>query len=187
MRLFTGVSLPPAVAENLTRLVQRLRPTAKINWAPPENLHLTTKFIGHWPDERLPELIRHLEPLCHRPPPAIRARNIGWFPNPHHPRILFVGIQAGSDLEALAADTDRALQPLGVEPENRKYAPHLTLARIKDASIPLAALRQEIAAVEDQDFGSWVAQGFHLYSSKPGSKGSVYTQIADFPFPADNG
>ena len=56
MRLFTGLDLPRDVAANLEELLRRLKPTAKVNWSPPANLHVTTKFIGEWPEGRLGEL-----------------------------------------------------------------------------------------------------------------------------------
>ena len=56
MRLFTGLDLPAEVVGNLEELLQQLRPTARIQWSPPANLHITTKFIGEWPEERLEEL-----------------------------------------------------------------------------------------------------------------------------------
>ena len=56
MRLFTGLDLPAEVVHNLEQLLERLRPTARIHWSLPANLHITTKFIGEWPEERLGEL-----------------------------------------------------------------------------------------------------------------------------------
>ena len=53
MRLFTALDLEPGVAAKLERLLDRLRPTARIQWSAPANLHITTKFIGEWPDGRL--------------------------------------------------------------------------------------------------------------------------------------
>ena len=49
MRLFTAIDLPADVRDRLDKLIARLRPLARINWSPPENLHITTKFIGQWP------------------------------------------------------------------------------------------------------------------------------------------
>src|SRR5579884_2491547 len=51
MRLFTGLDLPAEIVGNLKSLLRRLQPEAPINWSPPENLHVTTKFIGEWPEE----------------------------------------------------------------------------------------------------------------------------------------
>ena len=56
MRLFTGIDLPLDIVRNLESLLDRLRPTAPVKWSPAANLHITTRFIGEWPAERLPEL-----------------------------------------------------------------------------------------------------------------------------------
>ena len=56
MRLFTALDLPPEVLGRLDHLLRRLKPAARISWSPPENLHVTTKFIGEWPESRLAEL-----------------------------------------------------------------------------------------------------------------------------------
>ena len=56
MRLFIGIDLTLEVIANLEGLLERLKPAAQINWSPPSNMHITTKFIGEWPEERLGEL-----------------------------------------------------------------------------------------------------------------------------------
>ncbi len=98
MRLFTGIDIPDDVAGQLSGLLDRLRPTAHLKWTAPYNFHLTTKFIGQWKEERLPELVEKLKPLGKRPALAIRLEGIGWFPNPHNPRILWTGVKAGPEL-----------------------------------------------------------------------------------------
>ena len=71
MRLFTGIEISPDVMTNLQGLLERLRPTAEINWSPPQNLHITTKFIGEWLEERLPELKAALDSLSAREPSLV--------------------------------------------------------------------------------------------------------------------
>ena len=56
MRLFTGIDLPEDVRERLERLLMHLRPCAHLKWSPVYNLHVTLKFIGEWPEEKLPQL-----------------------------------------------------------------------------------------------------------------------------------
>lgn len=181
MRLFTGIAIPSAITDNLKLLLERLRPTARISWSPPANFHITTKFIGEWPEDRLPELNSALSSLQAHPSMQIAVSGIGWLPNPHSPRVLFAAIKAGPELAALAAATEAVLEPLGLEREERAFKPHLTLARIKDRAIPLGPLRSAIAELESTDFGSFTADRFHLYHSKPGPSGSVYTQLGEFP------
>jgi 2'-5' RNA ligase len=178
MRLFTAIDLPPEVTARLDALIAKLRPLAPVAWSPAANLHITTKFIGHWPEERLPQLNAALASLGSRAPIPIRVRGLGFFPNPKSPRVFWAGVDAPPELGFLAGDTDAALAKLGVPSESRAYSPHLTLARIKD---PAPALTRGLPEVEP-DLGSFVADRFYLYLSKPGRSGSVYTKLSEFPF-----
>ncbi|MGA2577423.1 MAG: RNA 2',3'-cyclic phosphodiesterase [Bryobacteraceae bacterium] len=180
MRLFTGLDLPPEVIRSLEALLDRLRPTAHIKWSPPANLHVTTRFIGEWPADRLPDLETALAAIPSHPPIPIQIRNLGFFPNPHSPRIFWAGVEASPDLAALASETDRALESLGLKPEGRPFSPHLTLARIKEP-MPLQKLRETIAALPSLDFGRFSADRFFLYRSHQSPAGSVYTRLKEFP------
>ena len=180
MRLFTGIDIPRDIAAHLTRLIEHLRPGAHVKWTATYNLHITTKFIGEWPEERVDELVDRLRSVTNRQPIAIRVEGLGWFPNPHNPRILWAGVQADPGLAQLAAETDAALSQLGIPAETKKFSPHLTLARIKEP-VPLSPIRQSIAQLPSVEFGSFVADRFHLFHSKPGPSGSIYTKLADLP------
>jgi|SRR5579871_1404614 len=180
MRLFTALDLPGDVIENLSGLLDRLRPTARIQWSVPANLHVTTKFIGNWPDEQFDELKQGLQQIEPRAPIAVRIRNLGFFPNARSPRVFWCGIEAPG-LEDLATATDKATSPLGIPSENRPFSPHLTLARIKEP-VNLDRLRQTTEALPLLDFGSFEANSFFLYQSQLRPTGSVYTKLAEFPF-----
>jgi 2'-5' RNA ligase len=179
MRLFVALDLPADIIGNLEALVSTLRPTAHIAWSPPHNLHITTKFIGWWPDERLDEVKTALAGVPRHGPIAVEVRGLGFFPNPRAPRVFWCGIEAPG-LDRLAADTDRATSTVGVEGENRPFSPHLTLARIKER-LDLRPLHDAIAALPSLEFGRCEARSFFLYRSQPGPKGSVYTKLAEFP------
>jgi 2'-5' RNA ligase len=180
MRLFTGLELPGEVVRNLEAMLARLRPAARIQWSPPANLHITTKFIGEWPAERLAELQQALAALPARPPIQVEAAKVGFFPNARAPRVFWCGIDAPG-LEALALDTDEATAALGVARENRAFSPHLTLARIKDR-LDLRLLHEAIAALPRVEFGRFAAESFFLYQSQLRPTGSVYTKLAEFRF-----
>jgi 2'-5' RNA ligase len=179
IRLFAALDLPPDIIRNLEALLATLRRTARIAWSPPANLHITTKFIGWWPDERLEEIQTVLAGVPRRGPIALDIRGLGFFPNPRMPRVFWCGIEAAG-LERLAADTDRATAALGVESEKRPFSPHLTLARIKER-VDLRPLQDAIAALPSLEFGHYEARSFFLYRSVPGPKGSVYTKLAEYP------
>jgi len=183
MRLFTGIDLPEEVRERLERLLMHLRPVAHLKWSPVYNLHVTLKFIGEFPEEKLRPLEAALRSVPPRAPIPAEVKGLGWFPNPHHPRVFWVAVHAGPELAALAGDIDAALQPLGVAKEERPFASHLTLARIKDP-VPLQALRSAIAQLESVEFGSFSIDRFCLYRSQPGSAGSIYTKLSEYCFRA---
>lgn len=180
MRLFTGIYIPETVTSNLDRLLKRLQPAARIKWSPVENLHITTKFIGEWADERLKELEAALRTVPSIDPMDIAISGLGWFPNPHHPRVFWAAIHAPESLPKLARATEEALAGIGVPVEDRPFSPHLTLARIKDP-VPLAALRQAVIQLDSVDFGAFHVEAFCLYRSQVGRAGSVYTKLAEFP------
>src|SRR5258708_3018378 len=182
MRLFTGLDLPEDVVAKLEVLVRRLAPSP-LAWSPPSILHVTTKFIGEWPEARLDELKAVLAGVPGRDPIPVAIRRVGFFPNPHSPRIFWCGVEAAG-LAALALDTDSATAAVGIGREERAFSPHLTLARIKDvqtARPALQSLREAIAGLESMDFGSFVAHSFFLYQSVRKAGGSVYTKLAEFP------
>ena len=158
MRLFTGIAIAPEVLEKLARVLDELRPLAKVNWSPVENLHITTKFIGAWPEARLAELKKTLEGLHFGKACGISIAKFGYFPNPHRPNAFFAGVQAGPELEDLAGRMDDALLPLGVAKEERRFTPHLTLARIKNGDV--RQLQRHIAGMTDFDFGKFVASEY---------------------------
>ena len=183
MRLFTGIDLPEEIRERLERLLMHLRPTAHLKWSPVYNLHVTLKFIGEWPEAKLPQLEAALKSLAPRPPIPMEVRGLGWFPSPNRPRVFWVALHGGDALTNLARDTETVLEPLGIAKEDRAFTAHLTLARIKEPT-PLDALRGAIAKLESAEFGSFEADRFYLYRSQPGSAGSIYTKLSSYPFQA---
>jgi 2'-5' RNA ligase len=181
MRLFTGLAIPDRIASRITWAIEELRPTADLRWSNPANLHITTKFIGAWPEEKLPELQRTLAALEPTARFEVTVSHFGFWPNPHQPSIFFAAVQPSTELQTLARRIGEALSVLGCEPEKNTYSPHITLARVKRANI--GALREKVAAMANMnnfDFGSFAPQEFFLYSSTPSPEGSVYTKLSGF-------
>ncbi len=120
MRLFTAIDIPEEVRIHLRALIERLRPTARLSWSPAEKLHVTTKFIGEFPDERLDEMKCVLKSVGSPGPFTIAIEGLGWFPNPRSPRVFWAGVKAGPELEMLARATENAVASLGVAKEEKK-------------------------------------------------------------------
>lgn len=177
MRLFTAIDVPAEVRQRLTELVAVLSPAAPLHWSPPGNWHITTKFIGEWTDEAA--MTRELATL-RVPAFPVEVRGLGWFPNPHQPRVLFAGVAAPGELGDLHGHTDAACARLGVAKEIKPYSPHLTLARIR-TSVPVTELRRAISELPSTEFGTFRAESFWLYESRAEAQGSVYRKIKEFP------
>lgn len=181
MRLFTAIDLPSDILDRLERLLIGLRPEAMIKWSPLDNLHITTKFIGDWPDVRLEELKSALRSVPSPHPFDISLQDIDFFPDAKSPRVCCIGILETPELTNLAKQTDVALGELGVAAESKPYVPHLTLARIK-YPVPLNLLKRKIEQISPIRLGSFTVKDFSLVRSDPGSNSSIYRKMATFPF-----
>ena len=181
MRLFTAIDPSAEVLLRLERLMTAIRTEALIKWSPLDNLHITIKFIGQWPESRLPELDDALRSLLPRKPFHVEVKELGWFPNERSPRILWTGVQGGDPLLKLARETDECLAALGIPREDRSFAPHLTLGRIKNPA-PLGRLRQKVQEVKLASLGSFPVAQFALFRSDPGSNSSIYRKLRVYGF-----
>ncbi|MGA8030349.1 MAG: RNA 2',3'-cyclic phosphodiesterase, partial [Bryobacteraceae bacterium] len=162
MRLFTAVDLPSEVLNRLDRLLVALRPEALVKWSPVDNLHITTKFVGQWDESRLDELDDALSSLRVREPFEVELEGLGWFPNERSPRVLWIGAHGGSQLLSFGRATDQRLEKLGIKREDREFAPHLTLARIK-SPVSLSRLRRKIDEMQPATMGKFFVTSFALF------------------------
>lgn len=154
MRLFTALSLPPSAVAALGALADRMG-------TPQEKLHITTKFIGEWPEVRLRELQEALGRVAVIAPVDVQIRGFLWMGS-----ALCAGVRMSSEIHLA---TEEQLAALGIPRETRVYSPHVTLGRGRRASVPV----QEI----DMRFR---AACFHLYLSA----GGTYTKLSDYPLPS---
>jgi 2'-5' RNA ligase len=183
MRLFTAIDLPPESKAKIESLLDILRPAARIRWSRVDSLHITTKFIGDWPEERVDELKLALSEIPLQRPIEISLRGLGYFPNPHQPRVFWAAVHAPESLSRLAKLTEDAAASLGIERENKPYSPHLTLARLdnrKDPPGALGSLRRAVASIAEPDCGQFTAREWHLYRSELGPGGSRHTKLETF-------
>jgi RNA 2',3'-cyclic 3'-phosphodiesterase len=176
MRLFVAIEIPAEIKHRLRDLAGRLRPAAKLSWSPVENLHVTTKFIGEWPEDHLPLVKDTLTAIASPGTFEIAVRGLGWFPNARNPKVFWAGIESGPELAALAKATESALASIGVPIDDREYHPHLTLARRRNP-VPIDELQKMVEAMPDPDFGAFQASSFFLYLSAAGK----YTKLQEYP------
>src|SRR5579862_788036 len=131
VRLFVALDIPEDVRAAIGALVTKLREHFRdARWVRIEGAHVTLKFIGEVPTEKMEDIRASLRTVPFPAPIQINFRGVGFFPNDRRPRVLWAGIEAGPPLGALAAAVDAALEPCGIAREQRAFSPHLTLARL---------------------------------------------------------
>jgi RNA 2',3'-cyclic 3'-phosphodiesterase len=142
VRLFVGVPLEAAVARELERVAGDLRqriqaraPRAKLTWVAADRLHFTVRFIGETADDRAAAICAALAPGLPVPAFDLTVTELGAFPELGTPRVFWAGAGAGREgMIAVEREVSARLAACGVDPEDRPYSPHLTLARVRDAA-----------------------------------------------------
>jgi 2'-5' RNA ligase len=145
-RTFIAVELNDEARSYLHQQIQGLaRFLPRVRWVDPETLHLTLAFLGELDDAQLAQAMQVAAETAETATAfTVRIGSLGIFGPPHNPRVIWIGLdgrlQALLDLQMLLAEQ---LVRVGFPPEERAYAPHLTLARIKT---PLS--RQELIPLQ---------------------------------------
>ena len=130
-RLFTALELPADITFSLSLLRGGL-PGAR--WVDPENYHITLRFIGDI-DEPTADEVANALARVNRRNFDVALEGLGAF-GARRPHAVWAGVKASPALRELQAEHERLMQRIGLEPERRKFMPHVTLARLKGASEP---------------------------------------------------
>ena len=177
-RLFTGLEIPPAIAQSLAMMRGGL-PGAR--WIDPENYHLTLRFIGDI-DDALAREITGVLGRVHRRPFELRIDGLSSFGG-RKPRAVVATIAVVAPLMELQTEHERLLQRLGLEPEGRKYTPHVTLARLRDSSSRQVA--DYLAARGHYRSLPFEVSRFVLFSSRASIGGGPYIVEEAYPLAAE--
>jgi len=173
-RLFTALEVPREVAQSLAMLRGGL-PGAR--WIDPENYHVTLRFIGDINDVMAREIAYMLDQVKRR---AFEVKFNGLHSfGGRKPRAVVATVVPVSPLAELQAEHERILQRVGLEPEGRKFMPHVTLARLRDSSSQQVA--DYLATRGPMNGLTFPVERFVLYSSKSSVGGGPYIVEADYP------
>jgi RNA 2',3'-cyclic 3'-phosphodiesterase len=173
-RLFTGLEIPAHVGQSLAMMRGGL-PGAR--WIDPENYHLTLRFIGDI-DDALAHDIAGLLGRVRRTGFELRLDGLSAFGG-RKPRALVAAVSPVSALMELQAEQERLLQRLGLEPEGRKYTPHVTLARLRDSSSRQVA--EYLSARGHYRSSPFHIPRFVLFSSRASVGGGPYVVEETYP------
>jgi RNA 2',3'-cyclic 3'-phosphodiesterase len=177
-RLFTGLEVPYNVQLALSLKRGGL---SGARWIDPENYHITLRFIGDVDNRTADEVSYELDRLSYSEGFGIRLSHLGTFGG-DAPRALYAGVENSEGLQRLQAAHERVLRRAGLEPEARRFVPHVSLARLRGASaVEVAEFIHEAGQFTPLEFS---VGRFVLFSSKASVGGGPYLVEQTYPLAA---
>lgn len=176
-RIYVALDLPEDIAGQVERLCVGL---PDVRWAGPDDLHVTLRFIGEVDEptyEEIGEALAHVS----APPFELQLQGIGHFPPRGDPTTLWIGVSPSEGLQTLKRRVDRQLASLGIAADTRKFAPHLTVARMR-GPLPENRLGSFLKRLSLYRSDPFTVSGFTLYSSFLRTDGAIHTPEATYDF-----
>lgn len=181
-RLFIAIKIQPQ--ENLLnalKTIQQAFATDSVTWVKPDNLHITLKFLGDTPQEKIPSITARLQQCAAALSPFdFSVKKFGYFGNLSFPRVLWMGIeQEEKNIENAFRLVQKEMDALGFQQEKQGFKPHLTIGRVKkmEGTHKLRELESELSGLLLQQIR---VDSFTLYKSKLTSTGPVYSVVEKF-------
>jgi len=185
VRTFIAIELDETINAALTDLQEQLKvkvPQGSVRWVRSEGIHLTLKFLGDVPADRIGEIEQALTQACVGFPAfSFSVEGLGCFPDPRRPRVVWVGVREESGtLRRLQKAIEDGMEKLGFPPEGRKFDAHLTLGRTqrRASSGDVRRLGQLVSETDVGSLGQMEARSVSLIKSDLRPTGAVYTQLA---------
>lgn len=174
-RLFVALTLPEAIRGQLAALA---RPVQGFSWAPAERLHLTMRFLGEVPEERIGSLIEKLNTVRVEPF-ILPVEGAGVFPPRGPARVIWIGTGRGHPrLFQLRQRIDDSILSSGLNVDMNSFSAHITVARIQEGASDDA----KAWALKHRDFvaAAMRVDGFTLFQSTLGIAGPIYVEVNRF-------
>jgi 2'-5' RNA ligase len=177
MRVFVAIN--PSEAER-ARLEERSRPLREaaypVRWLPPENVHLTLKFLGEVAEEQVGEVTAAVsDAMAGVPAFEMTVSGFGAFPSAKRPGVVWAGIEADDALRDVYERVETALEPLGYPRESRPFRPHLTIGRGAKRAKPAEFRGLAEALAERSDYrDAFRVRAVETMRSRLMPKGAVY-------------
>jgi len=184
IRAFIAIELPDKVKNELSEILYKLNPGREkaVKWINPNGIHLTLKFLGNTPEEKIVDITQAVAKASSSTYPFnLELKGLGAFPNLKSPRVVWVGV--GGDIPIitnLQRQIDQSLIPLGFSPEKRDFSPHLTLGRVRDKTSKNERyeLGKTIESLRIEGSSSFAVDRISLMQSTLTSSGAIYNQLA---------
>jgi len=182
-RAFIALVLPDALREHLRGVQGCLSDNGlRARWVRPASMHLTLKFLGPLPLDKVAAVIAVLDQVARGCPPLqLTAAELGGFPHLHRPRVLWLGIGGQHErLRRLQQSIEAALATLGWPPEKRPYQGHLTLARAKGRRPWDKRAGDILARCTPRKAMAFQADRLALFRSRLQPGGAVHDQLKEW-------
>lgn len=186
MRAFVAITLPDAQRRTLATLQRALAESrADVKWVEPANLHLTLKFLGEIEEGQRRTVETFLQRVAARQEPfAMSLEELGAFPSPTAPRVIWVGVGQGrTEAAGLAEAIDQESVAIGVPKEERSFAAHITIGRVRSPR-NRDALTRRLREATWHPPPPWRVAAVTLYQSVLSPQGPTYTVLAEAPLGA---
>jgi len=178
VRVFIAISCPEELKRGILEIQKVINKLGKMKLVEPENIHLTLKFLGHIDDNKLNKIIDALNFISENRKFEMSLRGIGAFPGPGYVRIIWIGVDKGSDkIMIIQKGIDEKLSSHGFE-RDKRFHPHFTLARVR--SIDKQQIRRVLQDNKTLEFGSFEVTEINLMESKLSPRGPIYSIIHTF-------
>jgi 2'-5' RNA ligase len=186
-RIFIAVPLPKSLLKRLGDVQYRLEgkvPHRSVRWVRAEGIHLTLKFLGDTPRDKIPTIREALTVVARNAPACdLTVGGLGCFPNSRRPRVLWVGVQEPTGrLRALCKAVEEVMISVGYKPERHGFSPHLTLGRVRRQSSrgDLKEIGEAVTGTTVDRLAAFTADRFELIRSVLKPTGAEYTTLATF-------
>ena len=188
IRSFIAIDVPSLVLAQIGQLQEELRHTkADVKWVRPESIHLTLKFLGTVPEEVLEKISLAISPVISSWELFdLRIHGLGCFPSSRNPRVLWLGIDRGTEqISPLQEAIEKKAVEVSFPPEPRSFTPHLTIGRVRSFK-GKGALTQAIETHKNVEIGAFQAKEVFLIRSELTPLGAIYTKLKTFPMRANH-
>ncbi len=200
MRVFIAIELSEDIKKELGELEDKLKSVgADVKWVKPEKIHLTLKFLGNI-NEKKPDQVKDVveragqikavnenkleqvkaalnDVSSNHKPFKMGLFKLGCFPRLEHPRVIWVGIDAGcAEVEAIAGELEERLEGIGFPKEKRSFSAHLTLGRVRSPK-GRKELVEKIKALDVKSSALMEVSELVLFKSTLTRERSIYTAL----------
>ena len=184
IRAFIAIPMPPRIRQRVVSIRERFNHCgATISWVHEENVHLTIRFLGNVPEEKIGPIQEGIRrAVAGTDPFRMEVEEIGVFPNIKYPRIIWMGVREPTQtLVTLENRISSEMEALGFPREEKVFSPHITLGRVRSLqgkNLFIQALHSPIQTLEGEEM---TVEEVVLFKSELKRSGAMHTILASIP------